>query len=220
MLALPWLAGVLTAGFRWVDLPLLLAWLAGYLFSYYALQSIKTGRLDRFRTQLLVYGIPTVLFGGLVLALRPTLLWFAPAYAVLLAVNVYYAHRRADRSLLNDFASVLMSCLMVFVAAAVAGAAPMAVLPQFLALAAYFAGTVLFVKTMIRERGNRAYYWASVGFHIAALALAAWIGWPALAVFVLLLARATIMPRYPIGPKQVGRTEIVLSLLVLVAVLV
>lgn len=220
MLLLPWLTGMLAAGFRWVHLPLLGAWIAGYLFSYYALQSVKTRRPGRFRAQLLAYGVPTVLLGGLVLALHPALLWYAPAYAALLAVNVVYARRRAERSLVNDFASVLMSCLMVFVAASVAGAPPSAVLPEFLAFTAYFAGTVLFVKTMIRERGNATYYWASVGYHAAAVALAAWLGWPLLVVFVLLLVRAAVMPRYPIRPRPVGITEIVASLLVLIAVLV
>src|SRR5262245_54088196 len=91
MLLLPWLVGVLTAGFRWVQLPLLGAWLAGYLFSYYLLQAIKSRRPGRFRAQLRAYAIPTFLLGGLVLALRPHLLWYAPVYALLLGVNLAYA---------------------------------------------------------------------------------------------------------------------------------
>lgn len=56
MLLVPWLTGVLVAGFHWAHLPLFGAWLAGYLLSYYALQAIKTRRLSRFRPQLLLYG--------------------------------------------------------------------------------------------------------------------------------------------------------------------
>ena len=59
MLLVPWLAGVLTAGFRWVHLPLLGAWLAGYLASYYVFQAVKTRRLNRFRAQLVAYAVPT-----------------------------------------------------------------------------------------------------------------------------------------------------------------
>ena len=35
-------------------------------------------------------------------------------------------------------------------------------------IATYFAGTVFYVKTLIRERGSEPYYWLSVGFHALA----------------------------------------------------
>lgn len=47
MLAVPYLAGVLVAGWSWVAAPLAGAWLAGYLLSYYLFQAIKTGRPRR-----------------------------------------------------------------------------------------------------------------------------------------------------------------------------
>jgi hypothetical protein len=217
MLLVPWLAGVLAAGFRWLHLPLLGAWVAGYLFSYYALQAIKTGRPGRVRAQLLAYGLPTAALGWVVLVLRPAVLWYAPAYAALLAVNLAYARRRAERALVNDLASVALSCLMVLVSATVAGQPAGAVLPVAVAVAAYFTGTVLYVKTMIRERDSTPYYWASVGFHGAALAVAAFASLPMLVVFLILLVRAAVNPRLGLTPKQVGLTEIAASVLVLTA---
>jgi hypothetical protein len=216
MLLVPWLAGVLAAGFRWPHLPLLGAWLTGYLFSYYLFQAVKTRRPGRVRTQLLVYAIPTVLLGGLVLAVRPHVLWYGPVYAILFAVNVGYAARRRERALLNDFASVVQSCLMVFVCATVADAPAAAVLPAFLAVTAYFVGTVLYVKTMIRERGDAAYYRASVGYHGAVFAVGAWLLQPVAVLFALLLARAVVFPGRPMTPKQVGVLEIAASTLLLV----
>lgn len=218
MLLVPWLVGVLTAGFRWLHLPLLGAWLAGYLLSYYLLQAVKTRRVRRFRAQLLAYGSPTVLLGALVLALRPQLFWFAPAYALLLAVNLAYAWRRRERALVNDLASVLQSCLMVFVGATVAGVPVGYTGLAFLAVLTYFIGTVLYVKTMIRERDNARYYRASVAYHLVALGTAVWLSAPLAAVFTLLLARAWALPRYRLTPKQVGLTEIGGSLLLLAAV--
>ncbi|MBX6748072.1 MAG: YwiC-like family protein [Micromonosporaceae bacterium] len=218
MLLVPWLAGVLTAGFRWPHVPLLGAWLAGYLASYYVFQAVKTRRPGRFRAQLVTYAIPTVLLGGLVVALRPPVLWYAPAYAGLLAVNAAYALRRRERALANDLASVAQSCLMVLVCATVAGAPLDRVLPAFLAATAYFVGTVLYVKTMIRERGHAGYYRASVGYHLAILALAAWFRAPVAILFAGLLARAAIFPRRRLTPKQVGIIEIVASVLLLVAI--
>ncbi|WP_433531630.1 YwiC-like family protein [Micromonospora sp. CA-263727] len=217
MLLVPWLAAVFTVGLRWPHLPLLGAWLTGYLLIYYLLQAVKTRRPVRVRAQLWTYSIPTGLLGGLVLLLRPELLWYAPAYATLLVVNIVYARRRAERALGNDIASVAQSCLMVFVCATAAGQPPDTVVTAFLAVAAYFTGTVLYVKTMIRERGNTTYYHASVGYHIASVALAAWLSLPLLCVFLLLLIRATVLPRRRLTPKHVGIVEILASTLVLLA---
>lgn len=216
MLLVPWLTGVLVAGFRWAHVPLLGAWLAGYLLSYYALQAIKTRRLSRFQPQLLVYGPITAALGLIVLTVRPQLLAYAPAYALLLALNVFYARRRRERALLNDLTSVVQSCLMVFVAVTVAGAGISHVTPAFTAVLLYFTGTVLYVKTMIRERGNASYYWASVTYHVLALGVAAFISIPIAAVVALLLIRSAALPRYRLTPKHVGIIEIVASTLVLI----
>lgn len=220
MLLLPYLASMVVTGPIWVHLPLLFAWLAGYLASYYALQAIKTRRVDRVRTPLLTYATTAAVLALLVASVRPAVLWYAPAYAALLAINVWYARRRDERALVNDFASVVQGCLMVFVAATVAGAPPSTVVVAFAVVLAYFAGTVLYVKTMIRERGNASYRTASVAYHAAAVAGALWLGPFVAAVFALLLARAWLLPGRPISPKQVGLIEIGNCVLLLVAVAV
>ncbi|GAA1627179.1 YwiC-like family protein [Catellatospora bangladeshensis] len=217
MLLVPYLAGLLVAGFRWLDLPLLGAWVAGYLLSYFALQAVKTGRLRRFGPQLALYGPVTAVLAAPVVVLRSAVLLFAPAYAALLGVNVWYARRRRERALLNDLASVAQSCLMVFVVAVVAHVPPGRVLAPFVIVLLYFTGTVLYVKTMIRERGSAAYRRASVGFHALALVAAAALGPVPAAVFAVLLARAWALPRHRLTPKQVGLAEIAASALVLTA---
>lgn len=226
MLVLPYLAGVAVAGFAWPDIPLLGAWIAGYLLSYYALQAVKARRPARFREQLLLYGAITAPLAALVVVARPEVLWYAPPYAVLLGVNAWYAWRRQERALLNDIASVAQSCLMVFVTATVAGVGPGEVLVAFLAVFGYFTGTVFYVKTMIRERGSLAYRRASMAYHAVALGVMTWAaasGWsgvPLIVVFSWLLVRAWLLPGRPLSPKQVGVIEIVNSVLVLVSVIV
>jgi hypothetical protein len=215
MLIVPWLGGVLTAGFHWAHLPLLGAWVAGYLLSYYALQAVKARRLSRFRPQLLLYGPITAVLGLVVVLARPQVLAYAPAYALLLALNAVYAWRRRERALVNDLTSVVQSCLIVFVAATIADAGIGQVVPAFTTILLYFTGTVLYVKTMIRERGNTSYRRASVTYHLLALGTATYLSIPIAAVFVLLLVRAAVLPRYPLTPKQVGIAEIVASTLVL-----
>lgn len=215
MLLLPYLAGVIVAGFAWVELPLLATWLAGYLFSYFALQALKTQRPQRFRSQLVWYGAATAVLAVPVLVTAPRVLLYAPAYAALLAVNVCYALRRRERALLNGLASVAQSCLMVFVIATVAGQAPSAVLEPFLLVFLYLAGTVVYVKTMIRERDSEAYRLGSVVYHLLALMVAVAFGPVPAVVFGLLLLRAWALPPRGLAPKQVGIIEIAASALVL-----
>ncbi|MEU9744012.1 YwiC-like family protein [Micromonospora chersina] len=220
MLLLPFVAAVGVAGPRWLHLPVLGVGLAGYLFSYYALLVVKTGRADRVRPQLLVYGGATALLGVPVLVARPAVLGYVPLYAVLLAVNAGHARLRRERALLNDLASVAQSLLMVFVVGTVAEVPPAGLLGVAAAVGAYLVGTVLYVKTMIRERGSARYRWASLAYHVAALAVAVAAGWgPAVAgVFALLLLRAGVLPGRRLTPVRVGLIETVGTLLVLAAV--
>jgi hypothetical protein len=98
-------------------------------------------------------------------------------------------------------------------------------------VAAYFLGTVPYVKTNIRERGNRAYLLGSIGYHVAvtaavaALAAAGLVrGWH-LAVWLVLTARAAAVPVLadrrgrPVRPMLLGLGEIVFSLLVALTLL-
>lgn len=208
MLLVPFLVALLTAGASWLQVPLLLAWLAGYLLSYYALLALKTRRPARVRSQLRLYAAITVPAALVVVLLRPEVLWFAPAYAALLAVNAWYAWHHRDRALTNDLASVVQGTLMVPVAATVAGVSPLVVLEPFVLVLLYFIGTVLFVKTMIRERGDASYLRRSIGFHAAAAVLAGLIFWPWAILFAWFGVRAAWLPRYAMTPNNVGLVEI------------
>jgi hypothetical protein len=211
MLAVPYLAGLIAAGFRWPDVPLLGAWVAGYLLSYQVFLAVKSRRPIRYRQPMLVCAAVAVPLAALTVAGRPALLLYAPAYAGLFAVNALYAARRRERALLNDVASVLQSCLMVFVVATVAGVGPRAVSGVFVLCLAYFLGTVLYVKTMIREKDNVAYRRWSALYHVAALAVAVGVSPRAGPLFAWLLARAIVLPGRGLTPKRVGVIEIINS---------
>ena len=95
-------------------------------------------------------------------------------------------------------------------------------------------GSVLFVKTMIRERGNRTYQWASWLWHAALLGSALLTSFfaslgrvtPLLIIITTtwLLARAIALPilarQRTIKPIVTGMTEMVSSLLTFVTVIV
>ncbi|WP_428831353.1 YwiC-like family protein [Actinomadura chokoriensis] len=218
MLLVPYLAGLLTAGFSWPALPLLVTWIAGYLLSYYALLSVKTRRLSRFRRQVLVYGGTAAAAGAVVLLMRPELLVFAPIFATALLVNGLFAARRDDRALLNGLVSVAAATLIVPVVAMVAGESPWTANEVVAITFLYFAGTVLFVKSCIRERDSARLFGASVGFHAGAAALAAWLN-PVYALpFTWYLARAVVLRRRRYSAKQIGIIEVASSVLLLAAV--
>jgi hypothetical protein len=221
MLLVPYVVGLVTFGFRWPDVPLLAAAIAGYGLSYYLAQAIKSRRHARYQHQIVVYGSVAVPVTVIAILASPALLRYAPVYAVLFAVNGWYARRRRDRSLANGIASVVQCCVIVFAVGTVAGAPPADALPAFALCLGYFVGTVLYVKTMIRERDSRAFLGWSTGFHAVALVVAAvWLGLPAAIFFGWLLLRAAIFPRRRLSPKQVGIVEIVSSVaLVVVAAL-
>lgn len=97
-------------------------------------------------------------------------------------------------------------------------------------ITAYFVGTILYVKTNIRERDSTGYLVASVAYHAAwsvfgvALAAAGPLRWSHAALWLVLLARAWVVPlvnrRHRVTPMQLGIGEIVASVLVMLTLLV
>jgi len=214
MLLLPFLAGA-QLGFTWLHVSLLVVWLAGWLASYYALLAVKTLRLRRYWRQVLAYGVVSVVAALPLFALRPGLLWFAPIFAVLLAVNTVTARVGQERASVNGIASVTMASLMAMIAPATAQLVWTIGIPVAIACWLYLAGTVFYVKNMIRERGSRAHYVISVAFHVGALAGAVAVNpWLALP-FAWFLARAALLPRWHLKVPVVGAIEVVNSLLLL-----
>jgi len=232
MLVVPFAVGVLDAEPSWRHLPLLLAWLVGYLAFFAAGLWLRSRCKPRYAPPVRAYGALTVALGLVVVAIEPELLRWAAVFLPLLAASLWCSWRRADRTLLNDGVTVLAACLMTVVVAGVGenggrpgtpGLAGLAWLPGadqarpwVLAglLLAYFAGTVLYVKSMIRNRGDRGRYALSVAYHAAVCvpvaAAGPWLG----ALFVALAVRAAVVPRrWPgLTPARIGVGEIAASL--------
>jgi hypothetical protein len=228
MLLVPLLAGSWLAGPAWIHLPLGAFWVVGYLAYHAAGRWLRSSRRPRERPPLVVYGAASVPLGLATLSAAPRLLWWVPAFLPLLALSLWWTARGAERSLRNDAVTVLAACLMAPVAFDAGGGAGWAELWVTTGvLVAYFLGTVLYVKTMIRERGRRGYVHASIGYHLAGvfaavgLVVGDWQRWWLVAVWVVLLARAAVGPavnarrRRPLRPAVVGVGEIVASVAVL-----
>jgi hypothetical protein len=218
MLASPLLVGILAGGPAWVHLPLAAFWFAGY-FAFFATSLwLKARRRATWFPPVRAYGVLTATLGIVVLVLQPGLVRWAPLFVVPLGVGLYAAAHRRDRALLSGLATTAGSALMTVVAYDAGPGSDLTrawelALVQFL----YFAGTVFYVKTVIRERENMTFRWLSGLFHVLALVVVAILfglvendslAWPLLLVFAALLARAILVPPYRPTPKQVGIAEV------------
>jgi hypothetical protein len=221
MLAVPFLLGAAVSGPVWLHAPLFAFWLSAYLFSFPFLQWIKTKNRRRYGRPMLVYGLALAACGLALAAAKPALLLWAPLFVPLFLVNVRYARLNRERALVNDLAAVVQFGLIIFVAWAAADAADWRKAGTLFALhALYFFGTVLYVKTVIREKHNPRYHAASVVYHaLLPAAAAAFRIWPLALVAVPLLLRAVLMPRANPNVKTVGMLEFANAVLFTIAVL-
>ncbi|MHB1287754.1 YwiC-like family protein [Georgenia sp.] len=243
MITVPPLIGIALGGPAWVHLPLLGLWWAGY-FAFYATGLwLRSRRKPRYLPPVRAYGLALVPFAVALVVLAPSLVGWALPYAPLVATTAWCSARRLDRSLLNDAVTVLAAGLMTAVAYD-AGPGRTVASPDgdlvswawvwvvTALVTAYFLGTVLYVKTNIRERGRRAYLVGSVGYHVGVAAVVVVLAaggtvppWHA-AMWVVLVLRAVAVPvvaarrgrRMPPGVLGVG--EIVATALVVVTLLV
>ena len=220
MLASPFLVGVLASSPRWVHLPLLLLWFVGYFAFFAAGLWLKSGRRARYLPPVRAYGLATLPPALVVLLLRPDLVVWAPLFAPLLLAGLWFAARRQDRSLPSGLATILAACLMTMVAFDAGDGTDWTRAWTLTAvLAAYFVGTLLYVKTMIRERDSRTYYRLSVGYHVVVAVALAWVSLWLAGLFALLAVRAAVLPGRGLSPKQVGIGEILANVAVVVLAL-
>ncbi|MFI8253500.1 YwiC-like family protein [Streptomyces filamentosus] len=161
-----------------------------------------------FATAVLALGLP-------LLAAAPWLLVAAALMAPFLAVNVLHARRNRERALVNGLAAVVPACGMLLVAHRAGGGTLAEELAPALACLLYFAGTVPYGKTMIRERRSEAYRRGSVAHHAAALVAAAlldpWLAVPS----ACYLARAAALLGRGLKVAVVGAAEVGCSVLLL-----
>ncbi|MBD7917692.1 YwiC-like family protein [Cellulomonas sp. Sa3CUA2] len=223
MLVVPPVVGAAVAGWSWRHVLLLVAWLVGYLAYHAAGLWLRSGRKPRYRAPVLAYGAAGLVLLGLLLAVAPHLLVWSPVFAPLLTVSLVASLRRADRSWLNDTVTVVAAALLTPVAAALGTGEPRpaAVWTATAVLAAYFLGTVPYVKSLIRERDDPRVRQVSVAYHVLVATLLAVVH-PLLGVVgVLLAARAAVVPRRWPGarPAVIGAGEVVATLVVTTALL-
>ena len=233
MLFIPPLMGMILQP-SWAALPLLITWWAGY-FTYFAITIWVKSRLrKKHLPPVLTYGAITALAGIAALITQWQLISWLPIFAPIIAVAVYETIKRRERSLASGWSTVLAAAMMLPTVASISTSGTPAAVSGDLWwttawFALYFGGSIYYVKTLIRDFGNRTRFIQSVIFHavvcIAAigLALAQPHTWPVAVVSALLLARSYAVPRTAqrrgkrIPPKYVGMVDGVVTVFVVVA---
>lgn len=215
MLILPFFTGMLAGGWNRWHLPLFAGWLALFLFSNVALQAVKRMKERRFYLKwALIYGTAALLFLSGPVLREPRLLWFGALLLPVFFINAYYAKRRMERRLLNDFFAVSGLSAGGWIAY-VAGAGRWDETAWWIGgfYILFFMGSVFFVKTLIREKNNRSFRWASWGYHALVVAFVLMIDLAGAALaFVPSFLRAVLFYGRPLRPKQTGMIETVNSL--------
>lgn len=240
MLAIPLLVGVAASRPDPWQVVLAATSVAGYLASSVALDWLRArqgrqgrqgarGRQhrggDRHLVPMAVYGTLFAVTGIALVAAHPGLVTILPVIVPAGAVAVNQSARGHPRSLVASLAQASQALMLVPAAALVAGPVdwPTVLRATFVA-GLFLVGTVLVVRSLIRERGNTAFVSLSVGFHVVAVAIeavvlpTAWIG-----LGVLLTLRAAGLPILQRGlaggpwrlrPIHVGLVELAASSLV------
>lgn len=249
MVLAPILVGSILGGFTWWQLLLtvtsLLAFQLYDVFSFW-IQAVvprrrATGspmklRLERgkkYLPPLLTYGALMVVVLLVLVAKEPRFLWFGLAIIPLTLIALQQMWVGQPRSFLARATMILAASLLVPMTAMLGNRLLdwEQIWSLALVLAAYFIGTIAYVKTMIRERGNPRWLRFSLAYHAALVALAA-IGvalgygspWLVL-VFVVLLLRAWLFPylsarrSQPLKPVVFGSAEFLFSAMVVATLL-
>lgn len=208
---------------------LLVCWALCYCMEFTGGRWLKSHGSRRYIRPALVYGTALAAVGLPFVILHPGVLAWAPIYMGLLALDCVASWRRRERSLWANAVAVTAACLMPMLTVVYgldSPRIPYVSLPGLvlsICFAAVQFGSVLFVKTMIRRRGDRRYVAASWIWHGALLAWWALTPSPWLIVLaVILLARAVAMPllggRRRLKPVVVGAVEAVTSVAAFVCI--
>jgi hypothetical protein len=226
MLAVPFLLGIAASAPSGWQIVLGVASVIGYLASATGQAWLRARRREPFTLPLAVYG---VVFSALGLALEiafPTLLLSLVVLGPTAAMIVAGAKPGTRRDLANSFAQAIQALVLVPAAAFVSGSfATSTVVIATAVGAAYLLGTVLVVRSVLRERNSSSFTLLSVGFHAVFIIPALVLGMAWLVLALVLTARAWALPTIarrrfgtarPLKPVHVGAVEAVMSIAVVV----
>jgi hypothetical protein len=205
MLAVPFLLGIAVTRPTGWQVALGGAAAAGYLASATAQTWARARARQRYTTSLTVYASTAAVLSIALVVTHPGLLLALVVLAPAGAITLVAAKLGRARGVTAGFAQVAQALVLVPAAASLAGPFDASEIAKTTFLAAvYLVGTLLAVRSVIREQGNAGFAALSVGFHVAATAAGAILLRPPFVVLLGLLAirpscsaaAATLPPRF------------------------
>ncbi len=168
MLIMPFLFGIFAGVFSLYHLLFITGWFLVFFAVDNLLFYIKKRKKDK------GYLLSAGMFGGLAVVCllllvihQPALLFFFGMMIPFGGLNIYFASIRDERNVLNDLSAVtifsIAGCISYFIGREVFDGEMVKV---FVFSFLYFVGTILYVKTMIREKRNKKYKWLSYSYHL------------------------------------------------------
>ncbi len=148
-------------------IPLFLGWLFLYLAVNPVTLALKKKQIKPYQKWMCYYGFPACCFLMIPLFHKPPLIWVGVSLLPLFLIHMHFARRKNERALLNDVAGVLFFC-SGGLASCWLGMGTLDGWAWFIFLqsALFFIGSSFYVKSVIRERKNRAFAYWSWGYHL------------------------------------------------------
>lgn len=226
MLLLPLALGVAASDPTPWQLVLGAAAVSGYLASATVQAWTRARRPVAYLRPIAVYGAGFAVLGLALVLAFPVLL--ASLVVVVPAAALVFRGARPGtrRDLVNSLAQVAEALVLVPAAAVVSGAVdPRSVVAYTAVAGAYLAGSVLVVRSVLRERGNERFRTLSVAYHLGLVVLAVvLLPWPYAVLAGALAARAAALPIVqarraggpdPLRPVHVGMIELAATIAVI-----
>ncbi len=209
LLAVPLALGVAAGHPRPAHVLLIAAAIAGYL-AVATLQSAAAARssIARFQASIWVYGGIAAICAVVLAVANPPIVLAALVVVPSVAVAVLLGRARRSRELIGSLTQTAQAIVLAPVAAFLAGVGEPDLLARVALVAAvYLVGSVLVVRSVIRERGNAGFALSSVALHVVAIGVAALTLPVAYALlFAGLAARAAALPLIQRQRAAAGRT--------------
>lgn len=220
MMAVPLLLGIAVTRPNVWHAALAAAAVAGYLAFATAQTWVRARVRQRYTVSLIAYVFVATVLGVALIATHPGLSLALAVLAPAGGVTLIAAKLGRARGVVAGFAQVAEALVLVPAASELAGPFDRAAVGKAAFLAAvYLVGTLLAVRSVIREQGNTGFATVSVGFHLSATAAAIVLLSPPFVVLLGLLAvRAALLPivqrrrrdtARPLRPVHVGVVEMV-----------
>ena len=212
MVFMPPLLGMVAGGFHASQLFFIIGWLFIFFSADHILYFFKRFKRKEFEilNSALLFGVISLLFLLYPIVVEYRVIYFFLCMIPFGIVNAYFSFKRNERNMLNNISAIIIFSL----AGGTTGIlntheVTYKLIFIMIVTTLYFVGSALVVKTVIREKNNPKYKWASFIYHFIIM-VAGFIYHPVVGVaFLFGFIRAVYVYGKGWKPKQLGILEII-----------